>query len=271
MTTLRRFWIEFDTQECSDGLLQQGVGVSGFDVRDCLSMVADLVRDRPLPPVSRITVDISLAEPLPVSRRYLGVSVWRGVWYPPVNLETGPSRSIDRRGAPCDYPTPVTQSRPRRASETLCTKATWWDEIPHIGSLLWPLVNMHRTEYGRGMRSSATVLREVCATDSTYGVMVREALDFMVAWHPTPDEWFDPTETRFADQRDLDEYLRAFRDYLFGTRPEPIYPPGSEPLSPEDAWLDAISRLVVTRPGPVDAPGSERLSPDTEPRLPQNE
>ncbi|GAB0104914.1 hypothetical protein JMUB6875_38910 [Nocardia sp. JMUB6875] len=271
MTTLRRFWIEFDTQERFDGLLQEGVGVSGFDVRDCLSMVTDLVRDRPLPPVSRITADISLAEPLPVSRRYLGVSVWRGVWYPPLNLETGPTRNIDRRGAPRDYPTPVPQSHPRRASETLGAKATWWDEIPHIGSLLWPLVTMHSAEYGRGMRSSATALREACARDSTYGMLVREALDFMIAWRPTPDEWFDPTKTSFADQHALDKYLRAFRDYLFETRPEPIYPPDSEPLSPEDAVLDALSRLVITRPVPVNAPGSERLSSDTEPRLPENE
>ena len=75
MTTLRRFWIEFAAQEGADSWFWQRVGVSGFDVRDCLSMVADLDRDRPLPPVRRITVDISLAEPLPVSRRYLGVSV----------------------------------------------------------------------------------------------------------------------------------------------------------------------------------------------------
>ncbi len=60
----------------------------------------------------------------------------------------------------------------------------------------------------------------------------------MIAWHPTPDEWLDPTETRFADQQDLDEYLRAFRDYLFGDRPEPIYLPAGERLS-----LDVQPRL----------------------------
>ncbi|MEU8895634.1 hypothetical protein AB0C65_07240 [Nocardia sp. NPDC048505] len=271
MTTVRRFWIEFDPQECPDVRFRQGVGVSGFDVRDCLSMVADLLGDRQLPPVRRITADISLAGPLPVSRHYLGVSVWRGVWYPPVNLATGPTRNVDRRGAPFDYPTPVTRSRPRRASETVCAKATWWDEIPHVDNLLWPLVNMHRAENVRGMRSSAPVLRDACAKDSTYGDMVREALDFMIAWRPTPDEWFDPTETRFADQQDLDDYLRAFRDYLFGTRPEPIYPPGSEPLSPEDAVRQTLGRLVFTRPGAIDARGVEALSPDAEPHPPQNE
>jgi hypothetical protein len=75
------------------------------------------------------------------------------------------------------------------------------------------------------MRHYAPALCAACATEPTYGGMVREALDYMIAWRPTPNEWFDPTETRLADQRELDEYLRAFRDYLFGTRPEPIYPP----------------------------------------------
>ncbi|MGW2661892.1 hypothetical protein ACWCW7_13085 [Nocardia tengchongensis] len=272
MTAARRFWIEFDPRECSDARFWRGVGVTGFDVRDCLSMVADLFPDGLLPPVHRITVDVSLAEPLPVNRRYLGVSVWRGVWYPPVNLGIGPTHDIDRRGAPCDYPTPVAASHRRvRADANPRTKTTWWDEIPHIDGLLWPLMDMHRAEGGRGMRDYASALRAACAADPTYGALVHEALDFMIWWRPTPDEWFDPTETRFTDQRELDEYLRAFRDYLFGTRPEPIYPPGSEPLSPENAWLDALSRLVITRPGPVDAPGSERLSPDTEPRLPKNE
>ncbi|MFI5500869.1 hypothetical protein ACIA5E_17555 [Nocardia asteroides] len=44
----------------------------------------------------------------------------------------------------------------------------------------------------------------------------------LIAWQPTPEEWFDPTGVRFAEQRDLDEYLRAFRDFLFGSRPDPL-------------------------------------------------
>ncbi|WP_378740894.1 hypothetical protein [Nocardia brasiliensis] len=225
MSTARRYWIEFDLGECSDTRLWQGVGVTGFDVPDCLSMVADMVPDGLLPPVRRITVDISLAEPLPVNPPMLGVPVWRGVWYPPVNLGTGPIRRIDRRGAPSDHPAPVTESPRRvRASETLGAEAKWWDEIPHIHGLLWPLVHMHRAENADGMRHHASALRDACARDVTYGGMVREALDFMIAWGPTPNEWFDPTRTRFADQRELDEYLRTFRDYLFGTRPEPICP-----------------------------------------------
>ncbi|MFC8530918.1 hypothetical protein [Nocardia sp. NPDC057227] len=216
MTKLRRFWIEFDPQESFDARFWQGVGVTGFDVLDCLSMVADLFPDGLMPPVHRITADISLAEPLPVNPHHFGVSVWRGVWYPPVNLGLGPTHDIDRRGAPTDYPPPVTAANGRvRAGETPRTKTTWWDEIPHINGLQWPLVDMHRAERGRGWPHHAPALRAACATDSAYGALVREALDYMIAWRPTPDEWFDPTETRFADQRELDEYLRAFRAYLF--------------------------------------------------------
>ncbi|MEV6216959.1 hypothetical protein [Nocardia sp. NPDC051833] len=50
----------------------------------------------------------------------------------------------------------------------------------------------------------------------------------------------DPTGTEFAEQRDLNDYLRAFRDYLFGDRPEPIDPPGSEPLTAE-----AVDQLIA--------------------------
>lgn len=225
MSTPRRYWIEFDDQEGAGVRLRQGVGVTGFDVPDCLSMVADVVLDGRLPPVRRITVDVSLAEPLPV-QRCLGVPVWRGVWHPPVNLGIGPTRAIDRRGAPTDYPPPVTGVLPQPWTHTtLGTKTTWWNEIPHIGHLLSPLVDLHRAESARGMRRRAAEVGDACVRDSAFGHMLREALDFMIAWRPTPEEWFDPTGVRFAEQRELDEYLRAFRDFLFGTRPEPLEPP----------------------------------------------
>jgi hypothetical protein len=223
MTTMRRFWIEFDPQKNYDARFWQGAGVTGIDARDCLSMVAALFPDGVLPTVHRITVDISLAEPLPVNPRFLGVPAWRGVWYPPANLETGPTRAIDRRGAPAVYPAPVTASRGRvRACETRPEAFTWWDEIPHIHRLRWALVAMHRAEHCRGMRHHASALRDACGADPTQEWLMREALDYMIAWHPTPDEWFDPTEVRFADQQELDEYLRGFRDYVLGDRPEPV-------------------------------------------------
>ncbi|MFI9407348.1 hypothetical protein [Nocardia sp. NPDC052316] len=93
MPVLRRFWIEFDCDHGSDlWWISPYAGVTGFDEQDCLAMVADLLADdEELPPVRRITVDVSLAEQLPVNPLALGVPVWRGVWYPPVNLSTGPN------------------------------------------------------------------------------------------------------------------------------------------------------------------------------------
>lgn len=238
MPTVRRFWIEFDlgSEPFSWPRLRPGVGVTGFDERDCLSMVADLLDpDTELPPVRRITVDISLAEKLPVNPLALGVPVWRGVWYPPTNLRTGPTwrpRGAVRAFNPSYYPAPVAESRPTcRASETLRTKTRWWDEIPHINRLLWPLAYIHFADMGDLMGRFTAAERDKVATSSVYGDMVREALDYMIARRPTPSEWADPTRSWFFDQRELDEYLRAFRDYLFGNRPEPIYPPGKRSAS----------------------------------------
>ncbi|MEV6560589.1 hypothetical protein AB0M22_33060 [Nocardia sp. NPDC051756] len=232
MSTVRRFWIEFDLPAngsyCQWPPLEQGVGVTGYDARDCLTLVAALAHGGSLPPVRRITVDVSLAEPLPVNPPFVGVPVWRGVWYPADNLRTGPTlRSVSRTGEHFDLPTPIAAPLGRaRASETLGAQATWWDEIPHIGGLLWPLVWMHSARYCASMPTAAPVVRGNVARDSAYALMMREALDFMITWHPTPAEWSDPTEIRFDDQQQLDDYLQAFRDYLFEDRPEPIYPTG---------------------------------------------
>ncbi|MFI6369000.1 hypothetical protein ACIBG0_40530 [Nocardia sp. NPDC050630] len=74
--------------------------------------------------------------------------------------------------------------------------------------------------------------RAILANDPTYAAMMREALDYVIARRPTPSEWYDPTDAWFDNQRELDEYLRAFRDYLFGNRSEPIPPPSNNRLPP---------------------------------------
>ncbi|MGI5216985.1 hypothetical protein [Nocardia sp. CA-290969] len=45
MPTVRRFWIEFDPDHGSILWWGRYTGVTGFDERDCLSMVADLLSD----------------------------------------------------------------------------------------------------------------------------------------------------------------------------------------------------------------------------------
>ncbi|WP_069164091.1 hypothetical protein [Nocardia altamirensis] len=233
MSTVRRFWIEFDLANGSFSwpLLPPGVGVTGFDERDCLSMVADLLPyDTELPPVRRITVDISLAEKLPVNPPTLGVPVWRGVWYPPSNLRTGPTwrpRGVDRNpAAPAFGPKPRTDSPTQPgASMRPDPLPLWWDEIPYVDSLLWPVGNMPYAHLGDQMWRYAPELRAAITKEPSYGDMVREALDYVIARRPAPDNWFDPTTTTFLDQQQQDQYLRAFRAYLFGHHPDPIYPP----------------------------------------------
>ncbi|MFJ1455085.1 hypothetical protein [Nocardia sp. N2S4-5] len=230
MPTVRRFWIEFDPDHGTVlWWTRPYAGVTGFDERDCLTMVADLLPSyEELPPVRRITADISLAEELPVNPLALGVPVWRGVWYPPVNLDIGPTWH-PRGAARAINPT----YEPTTASELLRTNNKWWDEVPHLNRLLFPLVRLHSADWADEMRRLAPRERERVATNSAYRDMMREALDYMIARRPTPNEWFDPTRSRFLDQQEMDEYLAAFRDYLFGNRPEPIYPPARDRPTPD--------------------------------------
>ncbi|WP_280221155.1 hypothetical protein [Nocardia neocaledoniensis] len=229
MSTVRRYWIEFEFDRSGplpDGpvvRLYHGVGVTGFDERDALSMVADMLPgDEPLPPVRRITPDISLADLPPLSPPCFGVCVWRGVWFPPDNLRTGPTWrprgvvSAEERAARFGHPTPVVG--PSR---------TWWDDIPHIRRLGTPLMWIHQPKLGRDRwESSVDMARILAAEDPSHGDLLREALGHMISQRPTPDEWFDPIGAGFADQEQLVEYLQAFHDYLFGDRPAPIPPPG---------------------------------------------
>ncbi|MEU3010378.1 hypothetical protein [Nocardia asteroides] len=64
-----------------------------------------------------------------------------------------------------------------REGISLGTKTTWWNEIPHIGHLLSPLVDLHRAESARGMRRRAAEVGDACVRDSAFGHMLREALD----------------------------------------------------------------------------------------------
>lgn len=104
---VRRFWFEFDLPSWDSrpdpalATLYAGVGVTGFDEADCLTMIRDLMPAARLPPVRSVTQDVSLADfrPGPVG---FGVPVWRGVWFPPLNLRTsgnwrprGASRAIN--------------------------------------------------------------------------------------------------------------------------------------------------------------------------------
>ncbi|QLY32841.1 hypothetical protein [Nocardia huaxiensis] len=112
---------------------------------------------------------------------------------------------------------------------------TWREDIPHIDRLQWPILTMHSAEFGDEMWHFAPILRADVAADPAYRDMVRQALDYVITRGTSPHEWFDATNTWFFDQQELDEYLQAFRDYLFGDRPEPIYPPDNERVRSADS------------------------------------
>ncbi|MGS2807399.1 hypothetical protein [Nocardia sp. MW-W600-9] len=109
----------------------------------------------------------------------------------------------------------------------------WWQNIPNLDRVQWPILVMHYPEFGDEMWRFAPELRADLEKDPEYQRQVREALDYIIARGTTPDEWLERTSTWFFDQQELDEYLTAFHDYLFGGRPEPIYPPDNERLPPE--------------------------------------
>ncbi|WP_336086833.1 hypothetical protein [Nocardia sp. SSK8] len=109
----------------------------------------------------------------------------------------------------------------------------WWRKIPHLDRVQWPILLMHTPEFSEEMWRFAPILRADLDKDPAYRGIVREALDYVLARGTTPDEWLARTSTWFFDQQELDEYLMAFRDYLFADRPELIYPPDSERVLPE--------------------------------------
>ncbi|WP_433672285.1 hypothetical protein ACQP06_11940 [Nocardia sp. CA-136227] len=237
MPVVRRFWIEFD-RDREPAWPGSNVGVTGYGEQDCLAMVADLLPDGvELRPVRRITPDIVVDENLPVNIRALGVPVWRGVWYPPSNLRTGPTwrpRGVGRNpAAPASGPERRTDSPTQPGAAVRPDPLPeWWDEIPHVDSLLWPVGKMPYTYLGDQMWRYAPELRRAIIEEPSYGDMVREALDYVIARRPAPSDWFDPNTTTFRDQQHQNEYLRTFRDYLFGHHPDPIYPPRKQ-LAPD--------------------------------------
>lgn len=97
---LMRCWIEFDLvgQEPArpphgvslDGgtraylLLGRGVGVTGYDEADCLALVAAKLEGEPLPPVISLITDVDVDS---LGLEHAGVPVWRGVWFPCLNLD----------------------------------------------------------------------------------------------------------------------------------------------------------------------------------------
>jgi hypothetical protein len=103
---LRRFWFEFDHSELvteQDGkwpvpgrfsYLSLGCGITAYDYQDALRLLHKwVIRGEDLPRVSRVIEDIDVStldsgHVLPNA----GCPVWRGVWFPALNLWYGPDQ-----------------------------------------------------------------------------------------------------------------------------------------------------------------------------------
>lgn len=88
---LRRFWLEFeiDWQRWRPGeaVLGLGVGITGWDLPDCLAMLRVITHLDDLPPLLRVVEDVDLAD-FALATLGRGVPVWRGIWHPPLNLKS---------------------------------------------------------------------------------------------------------------------------------------------------------------------------------------
>jgi len=90
MDLLKRFWFEFDISEdalrrySSYSGLGLGCGVTAYSYEDALVVLRErLFKKDPLPPVRSVIedIDISTLDPGHVLPN-IGVSIWRGVWFP---------------------------------------------------------------------------------------------------------------------------------------------------------------------------------------------
>ena len=72
--------------EPATAMLYLDVGITGWDLGDCLTMLRVLTHVDALPPIRTVAEDVDVSQLHP--RLGLGVPVWRGVWHPPMNLQS---------------------------------------------------------------------------------------------------------------------------------------------------------------------------------------
>lgn len=103
---LARCWFEFDLSEHEpevrpglirlDGgtdawrLLARGAGVTGYDEGDCLELVRRALGED-LPPVISTVRDVVIDD---VFARQIANPVWRGTWFPPLNIRANDSEIL---------------------------------------------------------------------------------------------------------------------------------------------------------------------------------
>ena len=108
----------------------------------------------------------------------------------------------------------------------------WVAKIPHIsdGGVLWAVRGVHMVEFYNDFEDEAPKLREQARKHPEDAREKREAYEYLLEHTPSVREWVQWTDTGFCTQAQLHEYLKAFYDYVFGDRPEPIEPPDPEEI-----------------------------------------
>jgi hypothetical protein len=106
----------------------------------------------------------------------------------------------------------------------------WEKQIPHIedGNVRWAVLYIHNVEEYWDFERWAEEIRETCRKDPERREKYEEAYRYLVEHTPSTREWSESTHTPFCGRAQLHEYLKAFYDYVFGDRPEPIEPPSNE-------------------------------------------
>ncbi|WP_034266552.1 hypothetical protein [Actinospica robiniae] len=108
----------------------------------------------------------------------------------------------------------------------------WQDQIPNIDNVRWALLWVHNVE--AEFHRDAANLRDEVRAHAELRAAYQAAYDYVLAYDPTLREWASATDTPFCTREQLREYLQAFYDYVFGDRPEPIYPPPNDEPCPHE-------------------------------------
>lgn len=106
----------------------------------------------------------------------------------------------------------------------------WEQQVPNIqdGNVRWSVVSLHSVEFFNEFEESAKRLRDEVRADPATRAKHEAAYRHLLEHTPTVREWAASTDTSFCSRAELNAYLQAFSDYVFGDRPAPIEPPDNE-------------------------------------------
>ena len=109
----------------------------------------------------------------------------------------------------------------------------WLEQVPYFQELTWAVWGIHMLEFADEYWKYVPELRETMAKSPETARKIKAAYDYLRSHRPTPYDWYSATDQDFFSQEELDEFIDAFYDCLFGDRAEPIPAPGNERIHPD--------------------------------------